>query len=72
MEVGVDGMNQVLDRAIGKIAKNVPGRTIAGCYSQASGDDMLFIEIASNKMMDQFREELHVWILSGVGTRPNW
>lgn len=62
VEVGTDWRHhrQVLDRAIGKIAKNVPGRTIASCYSQASGDDMLFIEIASNKMMDQFKEELHV------------
>ncbi|KAK8790090.1 hypothetical protein WA588_000258 [Blastocystis sp. NMH] len=55
---------EVLDRAIGKIAKNVPGRTIASCYSQASGDDMLFIEIASNKMMDQFKEELHTELVN--------
>ena len=51
---------QVLDKALSKIVKNVSSAMISSAYSEASSDDVLFIEVASKKLIDEFKQEARV------------
>jgi hypothetical protein len=50
----------VLDKALSKIVKNVSSTMISSAYSEANSDDLLFIEVASKKLIDEFKEEARV------------
>ena len=65
--VGVD--IQVLEKKKKKIVKSLSTSMIASVYSEADSDDMLFIEIASKKLIDQFKEEARVGSSRSVGCR---
>lgn len=59
--VSVDD-EQVLDKALKKIVHNISTNTIRSCYPGISSDDALFLEIAANKMLDEYKEEAKVRI----------
>ena len=56
---------QVLDKTITKICRNIPRDIVSSVYSQASSDDLLFIEVAFQKMINSFREEAKVRFSTG-------
>ena len=53
-------LHQVLDKALNKIVKNLSADIISNCYEGVGSDDKLFIEIAANKLLDEYKEEAKV------------
>ena len=53
-------LHQVLDKALNKIVKNLSADIISNCYAGVDSDDRLFIEIAANKLLDEYREKAKV------------
>ena len=52
--------HQVLDKALKKIVNNVSADIISNCYAGVGSEDKLFIEIAANKLLDEYKEEAKV------------
>ena len=53
-------LHQVLDKALKKIVNNLSADIISNCYEGVGSDDKLFIEIAANKLLDEYREKAKV------------
>lgn len=53
-------LHQVLDKALKKIVNNLSADIISNCYEGVGSDDKLFIEIAANKLLDEYKEEAKV------------
>ena len=52
---------QVLDKALAKITKNLSSDVIASAYKGIPSEDMLFIQIAATKLLDEYKEEAKVF-----------
>lgn len=52
--------DQVLDKALRKIVNNISSDLISDCYSGIESDDKLFVEIAANKFLGEYKEKAKV------------
>ena len=50
-----------LDKALAKITKYLSSDVIASAYIGIPSEDMLFIQIAATKLLDEYKEEAKVF-----------